>query len=67
MNCPSSKRAGLDAKLKSRVIEVLGQDKALHAVYYLQDLGLTEFPLNATGKVLRKELVKAVMLHDRGQ
>ncbi|KAI5245486.1 acetyl-CoA synthetase-like protein [Aureobasidium subglaciale] len=47
-------------KLKDLVVEHLGPDYAVGKVFALQDLGMQEFPVNVTGKVMKIELRKAV-------
>ncbi|CAC9895597.1 unnamed protein product [Aureobasidium pullulans] len=47
-------------ELKNLVVEHLGPDYALSKVFALQELGMQEFPVNVTGKVMKIELRKAV-------
>lgn len=60
----SSGREGLAEKLKKDSFDRLGEDYRLHHVYFLQDLGMSDFPLNATGKVVRTELQSAILKYN---
>ena len=40
-------------QVKQQVIDLFGKDYALGGICALQQLGLTEFPLNATGKIMK--------------
>ena len=46
--------------LKRLVLDHLGPDYALGKVFTLEELGLQEFPINVTGKIMKIELRKAV-------
>lgn len=47
--------------LKQLVLDHLGPDYALGKVFTLKELGMQEFPINVTGKIMKIELRKAVM------
>ncbi|KAI5203087.1 acetyl-CoA synthetase-like protein [Aureobasidium subglaciale] len=47
-------------KLKDLIVEHLGPDYAIGKVFTLQELGMQEFPVNVTGKVMKIELRKVV-------
>lgn len=47
-------------KLQNLVVEHLGPDYPISRVFTLQELGMQEFPVNVTGKVMKIELRKAV-------
>ena len=47
-------------EIKERVIEMFGKDYALGPVLTMKQLGLENFPLNATGKIMKLELLKSV-------
>lgn len=47
-----------EQEIMDRVVQVLGPDFALGKVVTLEQLGLEAFPLNATGKVVRLELLE---------
>ena len=42
-----------EAQVKQHVIDVFGEASALAGACTLDQLGLSQFPLNATGKVMR--------------
>jgi len=51
--------------VKRIVLEKLGPDYALEDIVALPDLGYENFPLNATGKVVKHELRQAYLkLHE---
>jgi hypothetical protein len=47
--------------IKACVVESLGRDYALSELYTLADLGMRQFPLGPTGKILNLALKKAVL------
>nr|POF27594.1 acyl-coa synthetase family member 2, mitochondrial [Quercus suber] len=51
--------------IKKHVVKSFGPDYALGGAKTLQDIGMQQFPLNATGKIMKIVVVKAVeaMLH----
>ena len=51
-------------EIKKRVFDAFGKDYALADVASLEELGLTAFPMNATGKIMKIDLVK--VLEERG-
>lgn len=46
--------------LQKVVLDKLGPDHALQSVVTLEDVGLTDFPINQTGKVMKIALRDAV-------
>ena len=65
VQCSSERPPGLREALIAQSLRLVGAEKALHAVYLLEDIGLTDFPLNPTGKVMRLELVEAIISHTK--
>ena len=47
--------------IKAYVVRSLGKDYALSELYTLADLGMRQFPLGPTGKILNLALKKAVL------
>ena len=47
-------------QIRSHVVDVLGQDYSLDRILSLRQLGLSKFPVNATHKVVRSEVQRAV-------
>lgn len=47
-------------KLQALVVEHLGPDYPIGKVFTLEELGMQEFPVNVTGKVMKIELRQAV-------
>ena len=60
VKCTASKQDGIKERLVRQSVEYLGEDYALHHVYFVEELGLKEFPLNSTGKVERRQLLEAI-------
>lgn len=54
-------------KLRERVLKMFGKDYAVGDVLTLEDLGEREFPLNATGKIMKKDVVEMVERYYGGQ
>ncbi|KAK8022711.1 hypothetical protein PG993_013478 [Apiospora rasikravindrae] len=52
-----------EAEIKAHVRSALGRDYALAGLASLKQLGLVEFPLNQTHKVIRSELRSVVLKH----
>ena len=50
-----------EAQVKSHVRAVFGKDYALRGLATLNQLGLVEFPLNPTRKIMKSEVQKAVI------
>jgi len=50
-----------------QVLDLFGKDYALGGVATLEELGLTDFPLNATGKIMKLELVEPVTNYLKAQ
>lgn len=48
------------ADVKQHVTDMFGPDYAMGDVLALSELGLSEFPLNATGKILKRELLERI-------
>lgn len=48
-------------EVKQQVVDVVGKDYAIAGISTLDELGLSAFPLNATGKVLKRELEGPVL------
>lgn len=48
------------ADVKQHVTDIFGPDYALGDVLALNELGLGQFPLNATGKILKRELLERI-------
>ena len=51
----------LDAEIKHQVVDAFGKDYALAGVASLDELGLEDFPLNATAKIQKFELQERVV------
>ncbi|KAF2161264.1 hypothetical protein M409DRAFT_69872 [Zasmidium cellare ATCC 36951] len=49
-----------EEEVKRRVEEMFGRDYAVGSVVTLEQLGRREFPLNATGKIIKREVVELV-------
>jgi len=49
-----------EAQIQQHVLDLFGKDYALAGAVGLQQLGLEDFPLNPTGKVMKIELQKHV-------
>jgi hypothetical protein len=47
-------------QIRNRIREALGKDYALGGIASLDQLGLLDFPLNSTHKVIRSEIQSAV-------
>lgn len=54
------RREGLEAKVIEQSARDLGEDYAIHRVYFLEDHGMQDFPLNPTGKIVRRDLLDAI-------
>lgn len=50
-------------QIEQRVLDLFGKDYALGGVATLQQLGLDDFPLNSTGKIMKLTLEAAVEKH----
>ncbi|KAF2691139.1 putative amp dependent CoA ligase [Lentithecium fluviatile CBS 122367] len=50
-------------QIKEHIRAVLGRDYALGGVACLKQLGLVEFPVNATHKIIKSEVQEAVLKH----
>lgn len=48
--------------LKKAVADALGEDYALHGVFELHELGMDDWPLNPTGKVMKMVLKERLVL-----
>ncbi|KAL4784962.1 hypothetical protein BJX76DRAFT_367259 [Aspergillus varians] len=53
----------VEARIKRHVVRTLGKHYALRGVVFLQQLGLSKFPVNATHKIVRAEVEEAVLRH----
>jgi 4-coumarate--CoA ligase len=49
-----------EEQIRSHVVDILGQDYSLDRILSLQQIGLSAFPVNATHKVVRSEVQRAV-------
>jgi len=49
------------AQVQQHVLDALGQDYALGDVLCLKQLGLVDFPVNATHKIMRSDVQDAVL------
>lgn len=47
-------------EVEEEIIKIFGPDSALGGVATLKELGLSEFPLNPTGKIMKRDLEKPV-------
>ena len=52
-----------ESQIKDHVRVVFGKDYALGGLASLQQLGLVEFPLNPTHKIIKSEVQSAVVKH----
>lgn len=52
-----------EAQIKDHVRAVFGRDYALGGLASLKQLGLVEFPLNPTHKIIKSEIQTAVVTH----
>jgi hypothetical protein len=59
----SSYNGKTEAQIKDHVRAVFGRDYALGGLASLKQLGLVEFPLNPTHKIIKSEVQIAVMKH----
>lgn len=59
----SSYNGKTDAQIKDHVRVVLGNDYSLGGLASLKQLGLVEFPLNATHKIVKSEIQAALLKH----
>lgn len=50
-------------QIKQHIREILGRDYTLGGVACLKQLGLVEFPVNATHKIIKSEVQEAVLKH----
>lgn len=50
-----------ETEIKRHIASTLGDENALQGVLFLQDLGLDEFPVNATHKIIRSEVEDALL------
>lgn len=50
-------------QIKKHIQVILGRDYTLGGVVCLKQLGLVEFPVNATHKIIKSEVQKAVVKH----
>lgn len=59
----------LDDKTKGdvhqQVLDMFGRDYALGGVATFAELGMADFPLNATGKAMKLEMVEPVMSYSK--
>lgn len=60
--CAVVKSLGSNTKeaVKKHVLEIFGPDYALGDVLTLEELALEDFPVNATGKILKRELLDRI-------
>ncbi|EKG11346.1 AMP-dependent synthetase/ligase [Macrophomina phaseolina MS6] len=57
----SSLNGKTEEEIKSHILRVFGKDYALGGLSTLEEVGLTEFTVNATHKIIRSEVEKAVL------
>lgn len=50
-------------EIKNHVLRMLGKDYALGGLFLLKQIGLQEFPVNATHKIIKFEVQTAVVEH----
>jgi hypothetical protein len=50
-------------QIKNHVLRMLGEGYALGGLSSLKQIGLQEFPINATHKIIKFEVLTAVMKH----
>lgn len=61
----SSYDVGTERKIKDHVRAVLGTNYSLGGLSSLKQLGLMEFPVNLTHKIIKSEVRKAVLKYKR--
>ena len=59
----SSYNGKTEAQIKDHVRAVFGRDSALGGLASLKQLGLAEFPVNLTHKIIKSEVQTAVVKH----
>lgn len=61
----SSYNGKTEAQIKDHVRAVLGRDYALGGLALLKQLGFVDFPLNATHKIIKSEVLTAAIQYLR--
>lgn len=50
------------SQIEQQVVDLFGKDYALGGAVSLQQLGMTDFPLNATGKIMKVSHIRFAQL-----
>ena len=56
-------REALKKYLSAMIVKEQGYESELAHVFFLEEIGLVDVPVNATGKVVKRELAEAVERH----